>query len=88
METAAASQTVAKIATVSKKGDNHVDLIDVSPVSIRSFFSDYVFLNKEISNKGEWNEACYPMVRFVILNTFPISILLWVDVFVFWNIMG
>ena len=83
METAAPSQTVAKIATVSKKGDNHVDLIDVSPVSIGSFFSDYVFLNKEISNKGEWNEVCYPMVRFVILNTFPISILLWVDVFVF-----
>ena len=84
MKTVAASQTVAKIATVSKKGDNYVDLIDVSPVSIRSFFSDYVFLNKEISSKGEWNEVCYPMVRFVILNTFPISILLWVDVFVFW----
>lgn len=83
------SGSSAKTTTGSKKGDRYVDFIEVSPVSIRSFFSNYVFLNKAISNEGESNEGernevCYPMVRFVILSMFPITILLGVDVFVFW----
>ena len=86
IETAAASQRVTNSGTESEMNDD-VDVIDVdgpaSPVGIRNFFSNKVFLNKANSNEKEWKKVCYRMVQFVVLIMFPLSILLWVDAFVF-----
>ena len=86
VETAAASQRVTNSGTEREMSDD-VDVIDVdgpaSPVGIRNFFSNNVFLNKANSNEKEWKKVCYRMVQFVILIMFPLSILLWVDAFVF-----
>lgn len=86
VETAAASQRVTNSGTESEMNDD-VDVIDVdgpaSPVGIRNFFSNKVFLNKANSNEKQQKKVCYRMVQFVILIMFPLSILLWVDAFVF-----
>ena len=86
VETAAASQRVTNSGTEREMSDD-VDVIDVdgpaSPVGIRNFFSNKVFFNEANSNKKEWKKVCYRMVQFVILIMFPLSILLWVDAFVF-----
>ena len=86
VETAAASQRVTNSGTESEMNDD-VDVIDVdgpaSPVGIRNFFSNKVFLNKANSNEKQQKKVCYGMVQFVILIMFPLSILLWVDAFVF-----
>ena len=63
--------------------DDVIYMIDVdepaSPVGIRSFFSNIVFLNKE---KGKFKKFCYCMFKSVIVIIFPLSVLLWIDVFV------
>ena len=85
METVGASQRVTDPASISKMDGDYVDVVDVdepaSPLGIRSFFSK-VFLNMKNTNEGKWENVCKGIVRFVILNMFPLSILLWIDGFV------
>lgn len=80
---AAASQRNTNSATESK-----MYVIDVdgpaSPVGIRSFVSNNIFLNKANSSEANWKKICYCFVEFVILMIFLLSPLIWIDVFVFW----
>ena len=93
IETDAASclAIVASSATESEMDDD-VEVIEVdgqaSPVGIRSFVSNNIFLNKVNSKEAMWKKVCYCTAKvtckFVILIMFPLSFLLWIDVFVFW----